>query len=70
MNPFDPPVPSPDEDRDYYYHRAEAELEMAQRSAVPAAVKAHYILAGHYLDKAYAPEEAEMPVDQGVKDGV
>jgi hypothetical protein len=44
----------PDSDRDYFYHRAEAELEMAQRSAIPSAVQAHYALAGHYLDKVYA----------------
>ena len=57
MNPFDTTDNQPDSDRDYYYHRAEAALEMAQRSAIPAAVNAHYVLAGHYLDKAYAPGE-------------
>ena len=41
-------------DCDYYYKRAEAELEMAQRFTVPEAVKAHYMLAGYYLDHVYA----------------
>jgi hypothetical protein len=40
-------------DRDYYYLRAEAELAQAQRSTSAAAVKAHYTLAGHYLDRVY-----------------
>jgi len=40
-------------DTDYYYRRAEAELEQAQRATSPAAVKAHYTLAGHYLDRVY-----------------
>ena len=39
-----------DEDRSYYETRAEAELEQAQQSSHPAAVKAHYLLAGLYLD--------------------
>lgn len=38
---------------DYYYRRAEVELERAQRADHPAAVRAHYILAGHYLDLTY-----------------
>ena len=41
-------------DRDYFYRRAEIELEMAQRTEIPAAVKAHYMLAGYYLDKVYS----------------
>ena len=40
-------------DRDYYYRRAEAELEQAQRSTSAEAVKIHYTLAGHYLDRVY-----------------
>lgn len=38
---------------DYYYQRAETELERAQRADHPAAVRAHYIMAGHYLDLTY-----------------
>lgn len=38
----------------YFYRRAEAELEMAQAAEHPAAVKAHYLLATHYLDNLHA----------------
>lgn len=44
-------------EREYLYLRAEQELEQAQRSAHPAAVKAHYLLAGYYLDRVYGPED-------------
>ena len=44
-------------DRDYYYLRAEAELAQAERSTSPAAVKAHYTLAGHYLDRVYGGDD-------------
>lgn len=47
---------SVNDDKEYYYKRAESELEMAQRTEVPAAVKAHYTLAGYYLDKVYNDE--------------
>jgi len=43
-----------DQDSEYYLHRAEAELSLAQAAPHPAAVRAHYHLAGHYLDRAYA----------------
>ena len=43
----------PHNDQEYYYARAEAELKMAETARDPAAVRAHYILAGHYLDRAY-----------------
>ena len=46
------------DDKEYYYQRAESELEMAQRTEVPEAVKAHYTLAGYYLDKVYNDGEA------------
>jgi hypothetical protein len=45
-----------DDEKSYFYIRAEAELEMAQRSDHPAVVKAHYTMAGHYLDKVYGNE--------------
>jgi hypothetical protein len=38
------------DDRTYYESRAEAELELAQQAEHPAVVRAHYILAGNYLD--------------------
>lgn len=47
---------SVNDDKEYYYRRAESELEMAQRTEVPEAVKAHYTLAGYYLDKVYNEE--------------
>ena len=47
-------------DRFYYIQRAEEELEIAQTSNEPAAVKAHYTLAGYYLDRAYGtPDDVE-----------
>ncbi|WP_176472920.1 hypothetical protein [Sphingomonas lenta] len=41
----------------YFYRRAEAELEMAQTAQHPAAVKAHYLLAAHYLDSLHEAGE-------------
>jgi hypothetical protein len=43
-------------DRDYFYVRAETELTRAQRAEHPAAMRAHYILAGFYLDLVYPPD--------------
>jgi hypothetical protein len=43
----------------YFYDRAEAELELAQSAEHPAAVRAHYLLAGHYLDRFYGEPEDE-----------
>lgn len=55
------------DDASYYYRRAEAELEMAQTAQHPAAVKAHYLLANHYLDNLHAlgPDEAAEVVAHG-----
>jgi hypothetical protein len=47
-----------DDEKSYFYTRAEAELKMAQRSDHPA-VKAHYTMAGHYLDKVYSSEPVQ-----------
>jgi len=41
--------------REYLAMRAEAELDLAQSATHPAAVKAHYVLAGYYLDRLYGP---------------
>jgi hypothetical protein len=41
------------EDTEYLKSRAEAELELAQSARHPEAVKAHYQLAGLYLDRVY-----------------
>jgi len=41
------------DDTTYFYARAETELELAQRATHPEAVRAHYIIANHYLDRCY-----------------
>lgn len=48
----------------YLYLRAEQELELAQRSEHPAAVKAHYMLAGYYLDRVYGPPAPDLASDR------
>jgi hypothetical protein len=49
-----PRTDMPNDDRDYFYRRAEMELKLAAESRCPPAVKAHYELAGHYLERVYA----------------
>jgi hypothetical protein len=44
-------------DKAYFYQRAEAELKLAQQAIQPAVVKAHYQLAGYYLDRVYGDGE-------------
>lgn len=46
------------DDTIYFYERAETELELAQRATHPLAVRAHYIIANHYLDRCYGGEPA------------
>jgi hypothetical protein len=41
----------------YLETRAEAELSLAQAADHPAVVRAHYMMAGFYLDRLYNPEE-------------
>ena len=41
------------DDVGYFQRRAEQEIELAQSAAHPAAVRAHYDLAGYYLDHVY-----------------
>lgn len=48
----------------YLYQRAEQELELAQRSEHAAAVKAHYMLAGYYLDRVYGPPAPDLASDR------
>jgi hypothetical protein len=43
-------------ERSYFQERAEAELSAAQGADHPEAVRAHYILAGYYLDFAFNPQ--------------
>jgi len=47
-------------DLSYFEKRAEAELECAQQAEHPAAARAHYLLAGFYLDRIYG---SERPVE-------
>ncbi len=47
----------PRDDRAYFSARAEAELKMAQAARNPEATRAHYTLAGHYLDRAHGGDE-------------
>lgn len=53
----------PEIDEDYFYQRAETELELAQKATHPAAVRAHYIIANHYLDRVYSQPEAAPVVE-------
>jgi len=54
------------DDNTYFYERAETELELAQRATHPMAVRAHYIIANHYLDRCYRGEsEAPGGKDEG-----
>ena len=56
------------DDSNYFYDRAETELELAQRATHPLAVRAHYIIANHYLDRCYgrpAEDAAAAPADEG-----
>jgi hypothetical protein len=46
------------DDRRYYLRRAEAELDLAQRATHPAAVRAHYVIANHYLDRVYGKPQS------------
>ncbi len=45
------------DDTDYYRSRAEAELALAQSAEHPDAARAHYLLAGFYLDRVYNPQD-------------
>ncbi|WCT72654.1 hypothetical protein PQ455_13560 [Sphingomonas naphthae] len=64
-------------DQAYYYERAEAELRLAQQATEPAVVKAHYQLAGYYLDRVYGggdhsrlsiEECVDGPVDEELRE--
>lgn len=45
----------------YLEDRAEAELALAQAADHPAAVRAHFLLAGLYLDRLHGPGDASVP---------
>jgi len=44
-----------DDERLYFRERAEAEIQAAQAADHPQAARAHYVLAGYYLDLSYNP---------------
>ena len=50
-----------EDERAYFRQRAEAEIEAAQAAGHPDAARAHYLLAGYYLDLAYNPVASLMP---------
>jgi hypothetical protein len=54
-----------DDDRDYFRQRAEAEIEAARAAGHPGAARAHYLLAGYYLDLAHNPLAAGGPGKAG-----
>jgi hypothetical protein len=45
------------DERLYFAKRAEAELALARTAPHPNAARAHYIIAGHYLDRAHNGRE-------------
>jgi hypothetical protein len=53
------------DDQVYFYERAETELELAQRATHPLAVRAHYIIANHYLDRCYGGAVVPANDDDG-----
>jgi hypothetical protein len=46
----------PAEAEPWYIQRAEQELELAQRAEHPAVVRAHYLMAESYLERANDPD--------------
>lgn len=53
------------EDFDYYHRRAEAQLELAQKSAEPAAVAAHVAIAERYLEMCEPDRLRECAAQEG-----
>ncbi|MDT9598642.1 hypothetical protein [Sphingosinicella rhizophila] len=56
------------QDREYFEQRAESEIEMAQTARHEKAVRAHYEMAGLYLDRVHAPDDNDL--DAGSLDKV
>ena len=48
----------PDDERSYFQARAEEEIEAARAASHSEAVRAHYLLAGYYLDLVHNPAAA------------
>ncbi len=53
----------------YLEMRAEQEIEAAQASSDPRAVRAHYLLAGYYLDLIHNPD-ATPPAGSDAEPGL
>lgn len=52
------------EDVQYFHERAEQEITRAQNADHPAAVQAHYLLAGYYLDLVHnSPHAPARPLN-------
>ena len=47
-----------DDERLYFRERAEVEIRAAQAAGHPEAARAHYVLAGYYLDLSYNPDRS------------
>ena len=54
-----------DAEQEYFEKRAEAQLELAQSATHPGVVKAHYELAGLYLDIVHGETENSADRDVG-----
>lgn len=57
MREMAPGVPAEEHEESWYIQRAEQELELAQRAEHPAVVRAHYLMAESYLERANDPDE-------------
>ena len=58
-----------DDERAYFRQRAEAEIAAARAAGHPDAARAHYRLAGYYLDLAFNPLATPMPARLAGQDG-
>ena len=50
-----------EDERNYFRQRAEAEIVAARAADHPLAARAHFLLAGYYLDLAFNPHASFMP---------
>lgn len=48
-------------EEDYFHDRAEAQLKLAESAEHPRVARAHYLLAGYYLDRCYGGAEQGKP---------
>ena len=51
-----------EEERAYFQQRAEMEIRAAQAAGHPQAARAHYVLAGYYLDLGYNPAAPRLAI--------